>query len=65
MPFYCAGPRIISGQRQFNIIIEGVQELPEIFGASVDVVGGIKSVFHAQGAGRSRHELHQTLCPLF
>ncbi len=53
-------PGVVGGQGQRRVLEAG-KLLVEIFGAAINILGGIEDIAHAQVAGRARHQLHEAL----
>ena len=54
-------PRIVSGQRLYQIEVVTLQQFPQIFRSTLDIRLRIECVRHAQLRCRSGHQLHQSL----
>ena len=59
MVFDPMDPGVIGRQGQGKIALVEVQQMPQLLGASADILNGIVRVVHAQRSCGSRRQLHQ------
>src|ERR1017187_8483655 len=55
-------PRVVCRQRQFQIVLVFVQQLPDIRGTGLDVLTGVEYVVHLELLDGGRRQLHQPHC---
>ncbi len=62
MPLDPMDTGVIGRQGQWKIALIEVQQMPQLLGASADILQRIVGVAHAQPGRGRRHQLHQTDC---
>ena len=54
-------PRVVGGQRERQVSLEGVEHGAQVAGPRVDVLVGVVGIAHAHEGGGRGHELHEAL----
>lgn len=61
---HAMNPRIVGGERQRQISVVQVHQVPQLFRPASDVLEGIVRISNPQRGGRVRRELHEPHCAL-